>query len=443
MLRALPVLAFAVLTAGAVFAIAHSPLAAVFVIAGATAVALMLSLNARGLAGPHWPLAVVAFLLPLNGLRPMTQVTFGDIALVAAGVGALIVLRSSRMPLLLIIVLVGTIVITGAGLIGMIDAQDWSGVSELVKFLLGAPAVILIVSMLQPERRQVVMLLTAYAVGGATSCLVAFFAPVDPAFGRSVGLGAHVGHLALAGQLSMFVWVAWFLTSRRPGVRVLSALLAALCLYGVLISGTRTALLGAIIGLGLIVLAHRGKGILVAMGAAVAAVVAYFVVLPLLPNSANIGRTLGHASKSTLSDQAHAVALHQALGIIADHPFTGSGFSQGLFAHNLELQVVSVGGILGLAGLLVIWVPIGLTAAQRVIVGVTRESEFALCTICGIAAYFVFAQFEPLIWDRHLWFYIVLTLFLQHPFNERLEPPPRRAAPEKSASPEPVGSLHR
>jgi O-antigen ligase len=184
------------------------------------------------------------------------------------------------------------------------------------------------------------------------------------------------------------------------------------------------------IGLGLIVVAHRLKGVLIAAATVVAGAVAYLVVLPLLPNSSNVERTFGHVAQSSQSNDAHTVALHQALSLIGDHPITGAGFSQGLFAHNLELQVVSVGGVLAFIGLLVIWLPIGLTLAQRLIAGLTRESTFAFCTICGIVAYWVFAQFEPFIWDRHLWFYIVLTLFLQHPFNERITPPPMASSPE-------------
>lgn len=420
MRRAVPLLAFAVFAAAAIYELAHNPFVGLALILGAATVAVMISLNARGLTGPHWPLAAVGFLLPLNGLRPMASVTYGDIALVAAGFGALIVLRSARIPLIVLIVLFGTILITAGGLLGLIESQDVTGVDEMAKFILGAPAVILILCLLQPERPQVVMLLTAYAVGGTVSTVVGMITPVDPAFGRSIGLGAHMGHLALAAELSMFVWIAWALTSRRTAARILYAGLAALCLYGVLITGTRSALMGAAVGLGLVVIAHRGKGMLVAGGTALAGVAAYFVVVPLLPNASNLSRTFGQVEQSTQSNDEHAYALNQALSFIGDHPLTGAGFSHGLTAHNLELQVLSVAGIIGFVGLLLIWLPMGLCAVQRLVAGMDRESEMAFCCLAGVAAYWVFAQFQPLIWDRHLWFFIVLTLFLQHPFNEPL-----------------------
>ena len=399
-------------------AVALNPRIGLILAAALVVTAIAVGLHLHGILSPLWPLVVVGVFMPLNGLRPLEFVTIGDIMLMFLGLISLVVLRRARPPLHVMIVLLGTLLVTAGGIFGMMATQDWAGVSEMAKFVLGAPMVIVIIMLIDPSKQVATLLLTAYATGAVISTYSGMFQAVDPAFGRASGLGVHVGHLALAAQLGFFVWAGWFLTVKTLLMKVVTFFLTAMCLYGVLLSGTRTALFGLGIGAIVLALSLGRKGAIALGGSSVFAVFAYFFVVPYLPNSDNIYRALGQEEQSVQSDAAHTEAFIEALRAIGQHPWTGWGFGEGQLAHNLVLQIANLGGLVGLVGFLVIWIPIGLMFFQRVRRGVDRDSAMATATFCGVLAYFIFAQFQPLIWDRHLWFFIVLTLYLQHPFNE-------------------------
>lgn len=408
--------------------VAWDPTAGVLTAAALLSLALAVSLHVRGILSPLWPLAVVAALMPLNGLRPVESVTVGDITLILLGLVSLVVLRRARPPLHVMIVLLGTLVVTAGGTIGMIATQDWSGSVELAKFVLGAPMVIMIVVLIDPDRSIAALLLTGYATGAVISTFFGMFQEVDPAFGRASGLGVHVGHLALAAQLGFFVWLGWIFVLRSLALRLGAGLLAAICLYGVLLSGTRTALLGLVVGVLLFALAAGSRGLALLGGSAAVAVAAFFTVVPLLPNNDNIYRALGMDDQSVQSDDAHLAVLRESLLDLGQHPWTGWGFGHGQIAHNLIVQTASLGGVVALVGFLVIWGTIGLMVVQRLLHGLDRGSAMAVASFCAVVAYFVFAQFQPLIWDRHLWFFLAVTLYLQHPLDQAW---PRRGREER------------
>jgi len=381
-------------------------------------VALAVGLNARGVLHPLWPFAVLATLLPLNGLRPTPGVSVGDVALVATGIAVLPFVRRAAPPPHVVVPLVGTLVITAGGLLGMITTQDWGGVAEMAKFVVGAPLVIVIVILMNPSQSTAIFLLKFYALGGAISSVAAMtsFGSIDPAFGRSSGLGAHMGHLALAGVFGFFVMLGWAMSTRSLVIRVVAGLTAILCMYGNLLSGTRSSTIGLIVGLVYLAFTARLKGITILGATGALALAVYFFIVPLLPQAASIQRAFGQGPLAALAGQStneHANQLVESFRFIGIHPWTGSGFSQGLIAHNLILQVASVGGLVALVGLFVVWSPFYLLLFRRLAVGMTRASVQQTCLLAGVLAYFVFAQFEPLIWDRHLWFFITLTLIAQ------------------------------
>lgn len=378
-------------------------------------VTVAIGLQVAGRLDPLWFLAVVAAMQPLNGLRVLEFVTYGDVLLVLTGAFVLILTRRAVVPQHALVVLVGTLVITAGGIFGMMVDQDWGGVTEMAKFVFGAPLVIVIVMLIDPDRRLAVLLATAYAMGAAASTVAAFWEPVDPEFGRSAGWGAHAGHLALAGIFGFFVFLAWVILARTVLMKVAASLGAALCLYGIMLSGTRSALIGFAVGVLFLTVIARAKGLLVLASGFAGLAAFYFLVVPYLPFRNNIQRAFGQgelAGSSSYTVSLHAEALEDAFRLIGRHPWSGVGFSEGQTAHNMVLQVASLGGLVALAGLVIAWFPIVLLACTYVSRTLNARDLMPQCLLAGVLAYFVFAQFQPLIWDRHLWFFIAVTIYV-------------------------------
>lgn len=381
-------------------------------------VALVIGLHSNRLITALLPFAIVAVLLPLNGIRPATGVSIGDIALVLAGIATLPFARRATPPGTVMVVLLGTFLVTAGGLIGMTASQDWAGTGQMLKFIAGAPMVIIIVTFMNPRQRVAIMLLIFYAIGGFISSVAALMGRNDPALQRASGFGAHLGHLGLAAMFGAFVFLGWFLSTSSTFVRVISAVMGAVCVYGMLLTGMRSAVLGVVLGVAFIACCARLKGIALAVSGTVLGLGLLIALMPYLPASENLLRIVGRGERQSLlsaSNDAHIQVFWDSLHVIGTHPWTGVGFGEALAAHNLVLQTVNLGGLIALIGLLVIWVTFFLVVFDRFRLGMTKNTAMQTCLLAAVIGYFVIAQFEPLIWDRHLWFFITLTYFAQRP----------------------------
>lgn len=395
-----------------------SPALALMFSAVLALVALVIGLHANRLITALLPFAIVAVLLPLNGIRPATGVSIGDIALVLAGVATLPFARRATPPGTVMVVLVGTFLVTAGGLIGMASSQDWAGTGQMLKFIAGAPMVIIIVTFMNPRQKVAIMLVIFYALGGFISSVAALMGRNDPALQRASGFGAHLGHLGLAAMFGAFVFLGWFLSTSNNLVRAASALMGAVCVYGMLLTGMRSAVLGVVLGVIFIACCARLKGIALAVGGGILGLALLIALMPYLPASENLLRIVGRGERQGLlsaSNDAHIAVFWDSLHVIGTHPWTGVGFGEALAAHNLVLQTVNLGGLIALIGLLIIWVTFFLVVFDRFRIGMTKDTSMQTCLLAAVIGYFVIAQFEPLIWDRHLWFFITLTYFVQRP----------------------------
>lgn len=398
--------------------LALSPWVAVLLATVLALVALVIGLHSHHLITALVPFAIVAVLLPLNGIRPTTGVSIGDIALVLAGVATLPFARRATPPGTVMVVLLGTFLVTAGGLIGMAASQDWAGTGQMLKFIAGAPMVIIIVTFMNPRQRVAIMLLLFYAVGGFISSVAALMGRNDTALQRASGFGAHLGHLGLAAMFGAFVFLGWFLSTSKWSVRAVSALMGAVCVYGMLLTGMRSAVLGVVVGVGFIACCARLKGIALAVGGGLLGFALLMALMPYLPASENLLRIVGRGERQgllTASNEAHVQVFWDSLHVIGTHPWTGVGFGEALAAHNLVLQTLNLGGLIALIGLLLIWVTFFVVVFDRFRLGMTKSTAMNTCLLAAVIGYFVIAQFEPLIWDRHLWFFITLTFFAQRP----------------------------
>lgn len=419
-LRHLPIanpmyLGLAVLTTTLAAVVAIQPTAGVAASAGFLLICLAMGLHWARISQPMWILAVVAALQPLNGIRPLPWLAIGDIALVAAVVLALPFLRRLEFPGRVAVPLVGTLLMTIGGIIGMVAVQDWSSRTEMVKFILGAPCVILILLLIKPSQTITMTLARGYAVGATVSAIAAAAGKTDPYFQRAFGYGAHQLHLALSCLFALCVFIGWFLRTESRSIKVMTALGAGICFYGVMLSGARSGLLGTLGALFFLGLLYRGRGLLTLAGGFVVISGVIAVAMPWLPEGTAIKRLLGSGelnSHVAASNSQHIDVFHDAIEDIGTHPLTGLGFKKGLDAHNFVLEAWNMGGVIALIGLILIWGTVIAIAIRRMVLGVDRSTIQQAAVLAGVLGYFVLGQFENIFWDRHLWFFITLALLL-------------------------------
>ncbi|WP_107705276.1 O-antigen ligase family protein [Nocardioides allogilvus] len=410
----------------------------------AAVVAVGIGFNRYGGPSPSWVLGIVAFLQPLNGVRPFgPSASLGDLALALLALGCLPFLGRLHMPPRVLVPFAGALVMCAGGLLGMLVTDGWWETPWLLRFLLGIPLVMITLAIVRPSHQLATWLAGCYAVGATVSAIAAITGPVVPGFARASGLGEHLMHLAVSTIFAVVLAIGWFVSTSSTWQRVLASAIIVICLWGQLLTGARSALLGTLLAVGYLAVLGRARGVAIAGGMALLAAAVLAAAMPALPQGSTLHRIFGGELTGlvTLSNGAHVQDALEAISEIGAHPLTGLGFAQGLDAHNLFLEAANMGGVLGLAGFFLIWGTIGALLVRQLRYGVRRKDWLRASLLVGVAGYFVLAQLENMVWDRHLWFFITLALYalprtLADP-DDRQDPQASGSTSTSAASPEP------
>jgi hypothetical protein len=405
----------------------------VVAVAAMVLAAAALALSRYAAVSPLWVLGAIAVLQPLNGVRLGPVGSVGDLALVGLALVSLPFLSRLRMPPRVVVPFVGVLVMGAGGLLGMVATDGWWQLPWLTRFALGMPFVIVTIAVVRPSPRLATWLAGCYATGAVVSSIAAIGGPVVPGFARAHGLGEHLMHLAVSTMFGVIFAVGWFVSATTWRVRLFAAAVGLICLWGQLLTGARSALLGTLIALAYLAVLGRRRGITIAGGLTLAGAVVLAAAMPLLPAGSTLHRLFGGELTGLvlLSNSAHLQDARDALAEIGQHPLTGLGFAQGLDAHNLFLEAANMGGVLGVAGFLLIWGTIGVLLVRQLRYGVRREHWVRAAPLVGVMGYFVLAQLENMVWDRHLWFFITVALYAL---------PPTKADPDDRQGDQRIGS---
>lgn len=403
---------------------------------GVAVVAVGIGFHRYGGPPASWVLGIVAFLQPLNGVRPFgPAASLGDLALAVLAVGCLPFLGRLQMPPRVLVPFAGALVMCAGGLLGMLATDGWWEAPWLARFLLGIPLVMVILAIVRPTPRLAVWLAGSYAAGATVSAIAAITGPVVPGFARASGLGEHLMHLAVSTMFAVVLAIGWFVSTSSTWQRVLASVMLALCLWGQLLTGARSALLGTLLAIAYLAVLGRARGLTIAAALTVVAGIVLAAVMPFLPQGSTLHRIFGGELTGlvTLSNGAHVRDALEALSEIGTHPLTGHGFAQGLDAHNLFLEAANMGGVLGLAGFFLIWGTIGTLLVRQLRFGVRRKDWLRASLLVGVAGYFLLAQLENMVWDRHLWFFITVALYALPP--TRVDPDDGQADQVEGSTP--------
>jgi len=167
--------------------------------------------------------------------------------------------------------------------------------------------------------------------------------------GRLHGLAIHSNHLGLASAMALPLALGHAIGPNRVR-RMLGSAAAALLVVGILASGSRANLLGAVVAVALMLPFLRGAQAKLAIGvfAAFIVMVAGSVVFSEAGTQiVTLQRLAGDRGVLT-SNSDRKAKLEASLSAVMGHGLTGVGFATARDAHNVYLQMLQAGGILGL-----------------------------------------------------------------------------------------------
>jgi hypothetical protein len=352
-------------------------------------------------------------LTPWIGVHPQGSFTYGDLLLImVVGSAGIAALGSPAIPSLghstKKIATACALMVVGS-LIGMTvaDADPTTSVSNTFAYSTAVTAALAFVFLLRPSSRQLRVLVGAYGFGVLISCLYAQIEPVTAVNGfRPSGLTTHPNHLGISGVLGAGMWMALLLAARKRTARVVHILGIAGVTWGVLISGSRAALVGVLVLFTATAIGSRsGWYIIAVLGAlsAGAAAVAWGYVQ--FGETSALTRLLGQGSarEADLGRAEHYRVVTERIG---EHMFTGVGFGDGRTGHSLYLQMWSIGGLLGLAAAAILVT----TAIRSWKLAGDRRDGLAVGLWSGYLGYLVAAIGSNQMWDRYLWVALALAL---------------------------------
>ena len=367
-------------------------------------------LERRRMAPVLW--AGVAFTAPLQGIRTGPVLALSDLLLIAAFAMILPDVLVGWRRVVPAGVVIAFIVLVTAGLAGTFFAADvGASLANLVRIVLAAAGSVTAMALWDPGRARLQQFAWLWFAGACTS---AAWAAVTPRsfVGRAVGLSNHPNHFGLMCMLAVGLGVGLALSSTGwPRMAALGGVV--LLLAGVGLSGSRAALLGTAVAIGLVALLTRRFRLLAASGVVVVlAAMAVVVGIVHIPDSNALAR-LGGGGGSAGSDVGRVQVAEEALTTIARYPLTGQGFQFAAEAHNIYLQALVVGGPLALLSFLCLSGLI-LRAAGRAVRRERhrRSGPLVAGLMAGYAAYLSTGFLWNILWDRYLWTYVALLLVL-------------------------------
>ncbi len=371
-----------------------------------------------------------------NGVRLNAHMTASDAALLigAAMFGASFLVDRAAIPPVPWWLLIGAGGIMVAGILSATQASDVATASvdaaEFTVALLGTPILLaLATGRLARVRIALAVWMASVAINSAVALLDGLrLTSIGPALigaefqGRPTGLTIQPNHLGLA--CAMVTPVAFLYATRRgPATkRIAGILMIGVVGIGVLISGSRAAVVAAICGILLVPLLAGGLWkraiLLIAVGAA--GVLLFGTALAGQDGGTAQGflatnRLFGGASGVADSNNARLGYYSVALEDFAKHPVTGSGFDLVRNAHDIYFQLLQAGGIPALLAFSVFCCGT-LSCGIRLSRDLTRPEEmrnYAAALTASMVVWLVAGLAQNLVFDRYLYLPAGLLLGLR------------------------------
>ncbi|HEX6540023.1 MAG TPA: O-antigen ligase family protein [Candidatus Dormibacteraeota bacterium] len=360
----------------------------------------------------------------------------GDALLLAAAFAlALDALRRRRAPWMPALMLGGAALIAASGLLtalappsasylsartlfpnpyviyGLHSLSSDGNLASLGKFLVALVLLPMMVQVMEPSRREVRVLAGAWAVSALISAGVAVLDASGhthisasllgyvPGGGRQAGLSIQPNHLAVALILATPVVLSW-MRSTSSAVRLLSLPALLVLAAGVLLTSSRGGFVGLLIAAGLTIVlvpelrpSPRVLAVVLPLGC-MALLGLGASLLPGLATQSRLASGLGD-----LSDAQRTILQAQAIADFSVSPIHGIGFDHVDEAHQVFLQLLAAGGVIGLLGYLTYWIGVLRTGLLARRVDPNIASVLLVSSLCFLALNLV----ENQVTDRYLY----------------------------------------
>jgi O-antigen ligase len=306
--------------------------------------------------------------------------------------------------------------------------------------------ILLAVAWLAADRKNILALLRASCASGALASIYSIFQyfgwdPLLPATAYQVGEGAftivrppgtlgHADYFAAWLVMIVFFGVALVRLEAERWRTILAGLACALAIAAIILSGTRSALLGLIVGGMVLAMLRRPRNRKVAIGIGLGSLVVVTIFF-LSPAGAKLRARL-HWSLEDARGGARLLLWRDSLRMAAHRPI--AGFGPESFAtefpqfesldlaraypdfyhespHNIFLDAITTEGALGLAALL----GICLLAVVGALDGFRSENEISAALAAGFVGTLVCQQFTVLIPATALYFLLMVGLLVVPP----------------------------
>lgn len=353
-------------------------------------------------------LLVNAFLVPMNGLRLGSLMTLSD-ALLLVACPLLLMTRlltagksflPSYRPFLSCLALISF----GGLLATALSSDPLHGLPGLIRFFMSTIVVLVVFALWAPQTYSLRRAVWAYVIGASVSVLVGLVQDTSLYSGRSYGLSTHPNHLGVTSVLACGGAIA-IATTTKGLARKAALGMSAIVVVGIVLSGSRAALLGLVVTFVAFLVAGRDWRLL-RLGIVIATVMVIGAVFASsrLPTVNAVGRLFGADTGAQASDQQRRDLLETNLARIRQHPVTGSGFEFALEAHSLYLQLWASAGLIGLAGLLFLF-----ARTARLLLTV-RADPFTSALLSAFIGYLTIGVISNILWDRYVWTFLAFGL---------------------------------
>ncbi|HEV3352010.1 MAG TPA: O-antigen ligase family protein [Acidimicrobiales bacterium] len=279
---------------------------------------------------------------------------------------------------------------------------------DLARFLIVTIGMLAVVRVWRPDVKARWAVATAFGSGALTSIVYGISQGTPPG-GRTQGFTDHPVFFGMISSVAVLVGIglAASSTGRR---RIFGIVVAVGSMYGVLLSGTRGAVLVVVAGVAFFLVAMKSARVVAAfIGVALVGLLFTVVAPGLFAGSETIVRLQG-GGNAVLSNTGRDILREQTYALIRTHGLTGAGFRYLAPPHSFILGILVSAGILGIIGTIVIVA----TLVLRLLT-IQNRDPMAVAAIAAVLGLFTSSWVVNFGWDRWLWVLIAVFATVRLP----------------------------
>lgn len=323
---------------------------------------------------------------------------------------------------------IGLVIVAFFGFVGSLLADSVIfSIFSLLQWMFFLAVLPIVIAWWRPGVKVVVTLLWSYVAGQTLSLLYGL--ATGPTVGdRYQGLSHHINAFGMAGMTAMVILMYLFHYHRGTRMKVIVVGFAVAMFGSVVISGSRAALVVAVVVVVVSPLVERSAISSVGLGFMG---LGGLIAVPLLIQSGHGGSALTRLSgdaTAKVADQARTLGLDEGFRRLHESPLLGSGLGDVEVIHNVFLEVGAGIGLLGLGGYLVV-----LYVMTRPLILEHPHRRLGYLPLAWIGM----APALPSLYDRTMW--VPVSLCVLAMFDDW----PGGSPPEEDVAVEPVEETFR